>query len=355
MEATPMPETMMRQIIRDDLTREAPFTFMRAEADETGPDDGRTIDGIGAVFNTPTVINSWEGTFEEVIAPGAFKKSLRETRPKMQFDHGHHPLIGSLPIGAFDDGYPREEELGLRVKGRLAENWLIEPVREAIASQTVDGMSFRFSVVNEVWYSPEGRNKSNPGTKLTNPEDILEGIWTANPDDPSSLLRRVLKELKIREVGPVVWPAYVETSVSVRSRVTIDLSNPDMLRNPEVRRTLAQAVFMADRQEAQDEDGPQSNGTPDDHPAPAEQTEEVRATEEAEGPEVSDPPSGEHPKDSEEAERMARESARIANRIQGWRPAADHPVRKAVTESTPDTGSSTTSAEENGHATDGER
>ena len=47
------------------------------------------------------------------------------------------------------------------------------------------------------------------------------------------------------ELGPVVWPAYTDTSVGVRSKtLTIDLARLD---EPEVRNKLAQAVLMADR------------------------------------------------------------------------------------------------------------
>jgi hypothetical protein len=53
---------------------------------------------------------------------------------------------------------------------------------------------------------------------------------------------RTLKELKVPEIGPVVWPAYTDTSVSVRSQV-IDLGR---LNDPEQRRLLAEAVFLAD-------------------------------------------------------------------------------------------------------------
>jgi hypothetical protein len=83
---------------REDLLRMAPFA-LRA-ADDANPDDGRTLDGWGAVFNRETVINSWEGRFREKLSPGSMKKSFRENPPRIQFDHGRHPLVGSIPIAA---------------------------------------------------------------------------------------------------------------------------------------------------------------------------------------------------------------------------------------------------------------
>ena len=47
-----------------------------------------------------------------------------------------------------------EDDRGLAVTARLSENWLIEPVRDAIAAGAVSGMSFRFTVVDEEWDPP---------------------------------------------------------------------------------------------------------------------------------------------------------------------------------------------------------
>lgn len=314
--------TPLTEIAREDLPRSAPF-LLRVEPVVEGedPGDGLTLDGVGAVFNSVTTVDSWEGTFEELLAPGAFKRTLRETRPKMQFDHGMHPVVGSIPIGTFEDGYPREEDDGLHVRGRLHDNWLTIPVRDAIHSGAVDGMSFRFSIVNETWHSSEGRTATNHGKKVTDRDEILEKIFYP-PED--GLMRRVLKEVKLREVGPVVWPQYTDTSVSVRSRVTIDLADPVSLAEPEMQAFLGRAVWMTDRarieeffsrhtRPGEDTDGPQSSDAPDVHPAPAETTEEVRSTEEAAGSEVSDQSPGEHPTDTTpDPERARRVAAMFA-------------------------------------------
>lgn len=232
----------------EGLRRTTPFALVRATDDaddEAG--DGLTLDGYGAVFNRETIIDSWEGRFKEKIAPGAMKKSFRENPPRVQFDHGHHPLIGSIPIAALEKGYPREEvdperapEGGAHVIARLHDNWLVQPVRDAIASESIDGMSFRFSVVREEWHDHTGK-------RITDEEELrglLRRTWIEEvPDD--ELLVRTLKELKVPELGPVVWPAYTDTTVGVRSQVLeIDLSR---LSDPEVRTKLAQAVLMADR------------------------------------------------------------------------------------------------------------
>lgn len=244
-----MPDTQRPMPARENVCRTAAFE-MRA-GDPVG--DGRTIDGYGAVFNSPTRIASWEGEFDEVIAPGAFRKSLREGTPRMQFDHGHHPLLGSLPIGRWET--VEEDERGLHVVGRLSDNWLVEPFRDAIRDGAVDGMSFRFSVVREEWTDEDGRKVSDA--------DLEQLLWYGAGD--RGPLLRTLKEVRVSEVGPVTWPAYQDTSVGVRSAATvIDLGRLD-LRTAQARAELARAVALADRLSA-----PQAPGR-----APAEETPET--------------------------------------------------------------------------------
>jgi HK97 family phage prohead protease len=146
-------------------------------------DDGFTLEGYGAVFDSPTEINSWEGNFEERIAPGAFAKTLQERKPVVQFDHGHDIATGSVPIAAIED--IREDKLGLFVRARMFDNPRVEPIRQAIAGGAIDGMSFRFSVTDDEWSSDQSE--------------------------------RTIRSVKLHEVGPVTFPAYAEASTGVRS------------------------------------------------------------------------------------------------------------------------------------------
>lgn len=207
---------------RDDLERSAAFELVRADED----DDGFTLEGYAAVFESPTRIDSWEGEFDEQIARGAFKKSLRERTPRLQFDHGHHPVIGSIPIGRFTE--IGEDERGLHVLARLTDNWLVQPVRDAIAEGSIDGMSFRFSVVREEW-------RDNAGV-LIKADELPQLLW--NPGDRGPL-QRTLKEVKIAEAGPVVWPAYVDTSVGVRAKDMAAAIGTDAQLRRQVQRALA--------------------------------------------------------------------------------------------------------------------
>ena len=151
--------------------------------------DGLTIAGYIARFGEPTMISDHLGEYTEEIARGAFARTIAERGPqrvRMQFDHGHDPLFGSLPIGVWTD--LREDKLGLFGVGRILDDWRTIPIRAAIEAQALDGMSFRFKVVADKWRKGGGQ-----------------------PD------HRTLREVALFEAGPVVNPAYQTTTLALRS------------------------------------------------------------------------------------------------------------------------------------------
>jgi HK97 family phage prohead protease len=151
--------------------------------------DGYTLEGYAAVFDAWTDIRDSMGVYQERIMPGAFKRSLGQRQPVVQFDHGTHPFIGSIPIGALK--VVREDKNGLFVRARISENWMMEPVRDAIRDGGITGMSFRFKVVSDEWGTEDGNDT------------------------------RTIREVELLELGPVVFPAYEQTSVAVRSLVGV--------------------------------------------------------------------------------------------------------------------------------------
>lgn len=166
--------------------------------------DGRTLEGYAAVFDQDTEINSWEGHFLERMTRGAFRKTLKERTPVCQFDHGHDSRFGNLPIGSFES--IKEDKHGLRVQARLFDH--AEPIRQAIEAGAVSGMSFRFKVVRDEWADSKG----NP---IKDRAELAEKLY--NPKKGEGPLRRTIKEVKLMEAGPVVFPAYPQTTVGVRS------------------------------------------------------------------------------------------------------------------------------------------
>lgn len=327
------------------LERSVPFQLVRAEGDAEG--DGRTLSGYAALFDTPTEINSWEGIFTEKIRKGAFRKTIRENTPVMQFDHGRHPLIGSIPIGSISD--LREDDQGLYVEGRITDNWLMQPVRDAIAEQSVNGMSFRFEVVREEWRDVNG--------KLVKPEEVYDLLWMPGDRGP---LQRELIELKCRELGPVVFPAYAGTSVSVRARdmadglahddemtrrirhsLARDAAAPSVPDDPELRREVATALLyqrpaavrvQVDNQDARftpsDPLSPNCPAAPvlEDHPAPTRSTGAPLTAEHPPTPSTTDaPPADGHPSPSDRTVRMRSQLAEIGQLMDGVLASIDTP------------------------------
>lgn len=203
-EEMPMVETesARKKDTKAEEFRSVPFEMRSAE--QTG--DGLTLTGYAAVFNRSTFIDNYEGRFEERIKKGAFARTINARTPVLQFEHGRHPLLGSMPLGTITK--LREDDHGLYVEARLADNWLIEPVRDAIASGAIDGMSFRFNVMKESW------------------------------DDSGEMPVRTLEEVRLLELGPVVFPAYDSTSVGVRSADLAPLLNLPDADRAAIARTL---------------------------------------------------------------------------------------------------------------------
>lgn len=171
--------------------------------------DGKTLEGYAAVFDQDTEINSWEGHFKERMVRGAFRKTLKERTPVCQFDHGHDSRFGNLPIGSFEE--LKEDKHGLRVRARLFDH--AEPIRQAIEAGAVTGMSFRFKVVRDSWADDKG----NP---ITDRLELMDRLYNAKKGDKP--LQRTIKEVKLMEAGPVVFPAYPQTTVGVRSMTDDD-------------------------------------------------------------------------------------------------------------------------------------
>jgi HK97 family phage prohead protease len=183
-------------------SRSFDFTVLRADSE----DDGLTLEGYASVFDTPTEIYDHMGAYTETVARGAFTKTLSERTPVLQFDHGRHPMIGSIPLGVIQRA--TEDEHGLFVRARLSDNWLVQPVREAIRDGAITGMSFQFEVLRDDW------------------------------NDDST--ERTIREVKLYEVGPVVYPAYETTTVGVRSEIQ------DLLADENVQSDLARALLFPD-------------------------------------------------------------------------------------------------------------
>lgn len=187
---------------RDDLYRgvASPPVLRAAETGTAG-----IMHGHFARFNEPTEIDSWfEGRFIEQIAPGAFRKTIRENRDRLrvQFDHGYDTYVGSAPLGAIVD--LREDDEGVPYEVALLDtDYVRDRILPMLEGRALDGTmhgsqlgaSFRMRVMKDVWDRTGKKTDTNP-----------EGLPV-----------RTIKETALYEFGPVVFPAYSTATAGVRS------------------------------------------------------------------------------------------------------------------------------------------
>jgi HK97 family phage prohead protease len=232
---------------KDNLVRAImPGLELRAEAE--GESDGSTLFGHFSIFNRWAEIDSfWEGHFLERVAPGAYKKTFREQRPKVLFQHGMDPELGDRAIASPD--VLREDETGAYYEARLFDGFpslILEGLRAGEY-----GASFRFSVMREEWVEEPGESEHNP----------------------RGLPERTLKELRVSEFGPVTFPAYADATAGVRS-LTDEFIIGRATREPERLRSLLRYLDAreqnhregTDPNESQDPAPPQDRAEDQPHP-----------------------------------------------------------------------------------------
>ena len=183
--AEPLEDSMIEE--RKSLIASAERITFEAEVRSIATDDGSLrIGGYAAQFNKEaTGLN-----FREMIAPGAFTRSLKSGDPVfLLVNHD----TDQLPLASTQGGtlVLSEDNVGLRMEATLdPSNPRAAELASALTRGDVDKMSFAFTV------APEG--------------DTREGGL------------RTLTDLNLFEVSVVTWPAYDASSVGMRSEDAAD-------------------------------------------------------------------------------------------------------------------------------------
>ncbi len=159
---------------------------IRAEGDEKP-----MLRGTFTTFDDPYEVNSAiEGHFIERMAPGAFDRTVVESRKNIKplFNHGQDPTMGNQILGSIVD---------LRGDG----GYVIDPfdgipplIRSGLEGGAY-GSSHRFSVISDDWSYTAKRSKSNP----------------------DGLPERTITEARLYEFGPVTFPANPNATAGIRS------------------------------------------------------------------------------------------------------------------------------------------
>jgi len=172
-------------------------------ADEDDQDNSPgTLVGNFSLFDEWYEINSWfEGHFVESIAPGAFKRTIKnrsgQSPVRVLLEHGYDPQVGDKPLGVPDILEERDQ-------GPYAETPLFDTSYNRDLAPAIRGggygQSFRFQVLVDEWVE-------EPGVSDHNPKGIPE---------------RTIKEVRLIEFGPTVFPASPATNESTGLRSTTD-------------------------------------------------------------------------------------------------------------------------------------
>ena len=142
------------------------------------------LGGYAATFNSPTMIG---GYFREQIAPGAFTASIARDDIRMLYNHDANFLLGRTASGTL---MLSEDAAGLRFDLIPPNTGAGRDTIESVKRGDLGGCSFAFQSVRESW------------------------------DDSGDMPVRTLLQVDLMETSICVWPAYLDTSVGLRSTKT---------------------------------------------------------------------------------------------------------------------------------------
>ena len=192
----------------DESRKQYAFTNLELRAIDESADDGWTVSGYAAVFDSPSEPLPWT----EYVKRGAFRKTIKDGADvRLLIDHTGVPLArtksGTLKL--------REDDKGLYMEARLdPANPDAVKMRSALMRGDVSQMSFAFETVKDGW------NKDRTV--------------------------RELKEVRLHDVSIVTYPAYEETSAEMRNNdttdTTVDTVSPISLRKAQIALARARAV-----------------------------------------------------------------------------------------------------------------
>ena len=150
-----------------------------------GDDGPERIVGYAAVFGSLSQeLPGGRGPFVERIERGAFAETLKRADVRALFNHDPNHVLGRTAAGTLR---LEEDEIGLRyeITPPQSMGWVVELIRR----EDVTGSSFCF--------------------------DALDDEWIVENESPV----RVLRKIELYDVGPVTFPAYLETTAQVRAQV----------------------------------------------------------------------------------------------------------------------------------------
>lgn len=159
-------------------------TFTAREIRASGDGEPPRLTGYAAMFNA---LSEDLGGFFERIKPGAFTKTLLEADVRALLNHDPNIVLGRTKAGTLR---LNEDDAGLAFELDLPDTQAARDLIVSVKRGDIDQMSFGFRTVRDSW------------------EQVGEQIV------------RTLIEVKLFDISPVTFPAYPQTSASVRSKIS---------------------------------------------------------------------------------------------------------------------------------------
>ncbi|MHC4877584.1 MAG: HK97 family phage prohead protease [Planctomycetota bacterium] len=173
---------------------------LTVERRNDGDDESPIITGYGAVFFNEDDPGSqywlWDDTVER-IDRNAFDRPIAEDDVRSFFNHDANLILGRNKAETLTLA---TDDVGLIYNATPPDARL--DVVQAVGRGDVDGSSFMFVPTKTTW-TEEKRTDEESGRE-----------WT--------LYIRLIEELRLYEVGPVVFPAYSSTTSELRSALADD-------------------------------------------------------------------------------------------------------------------------------------
>ena len=163
---------------------------------EKREDDKPHIVGHAAVFN---VLSEDMWGFREKIAPGAFKKTIKEADIRALFNHDSNFVLGRNKANTLE---LREDDTGLAVDIDPPETDWARDLMVSMERGDINQMSFAFQVIRQSLV-----------------EDVDEETLT-----------RTLEEVRLFDVSVVTYPAYPQTDAVVRDIPETEFDFPALAR-----------------------------------------------------------------------------------------------------------------------------
>ncbi len=158
--------------------------------------NNKTITGYAAVFNR----DSENMGFVERIAPGAFKEALKRSDVRALWNHDANIILGRTKSGTLK---LKEDKTGLHMEVDPPDTQLVrDMVMTPIERGDVTQQSFGFTVEKDEW------------------ADL----------DKDVPVRTITRMNQIYDVSPVVYPAYPDTEVALRSMEAAKQTEPPPMK-----------------------------------------------------------------------------------------------------------------------------